>query len=123
MKVRIMLVLVLAALIWPVTAGTATAHPRPPANNPCVAGIRAAFPAQWHRYFIAVSWRESRWQQTAVNRRATSAGRASGCLQLLPGYARRFMRRAGCYQLLNGYCNARIAREFFRVAGVRPWRV
>lgn len=99
------------------------AAPYPPAGNPCVVAIRGVFapygPAVVNR-FIAISYRESRWTQTAQNHIRTSLGRAGGCLQILSGVARNLGAR--CNQL-TAWCSATTARTLYRRAGFTPWRV
>ena len=77
----------------------------------------------FHRYVA----RESRGIPTVRNPRALGRGgrlgRASGCLQLVPGYAGPFLRAAGCSNLLDADCNVRAAYALYRKAGLRPWRV
>jgi hypothetical protein len=105
------------------TATPVGAAPYPPAGNPCVVAIRGVFapygPAVVNR-FVAISYRESRWIQTAQNRRSTSLGRAQGCLQVLSGVARNIGAR--CNQL-RAWCSATTARTLYRRAGFTPWRV
>jgi hypothetical protein len=119
-------VLALSVLAVPNAVQAAPVHPRPPANNPCVAAIRATFgTGAVGQRFIAISWRESRWTQGIQNRRAVvvrgrSWGRASGCLQILPGVAARIGVRCS---LLSAWCNVAAARRLWLRAGWSPWAV
>lgn len=129
MKTRAILValVILAPAGLSVPAGAA---PVPNPSNPCVAAIRATFAphgAAVVNRFIAISYRESRWTQTAVNRitvrdRRTGKvyGRAAGCLQILPLVARNVGARC---DLRNAWCNAQTARTLWLRAGWSPWRV
>ena len=118
--------LIVAALILTgvgVTAAPAAAAPRPPAGNPCVVAIRAVFAPHGTAVvnrFVAISYRESRWTQTAQNRIRTSLGRAQGCLQILSGVARNLGAR--CSQF-SAWCSATTARTLYRRSGFTPWRV
>ena len=105
------------------TATPAAAAPRPPAGNPCVVAIRSVFAPHGTvvvNRFVAISYRESRWTQTAQNRIRTSLGRAQGCLQILSGVARNLGAR--CSQF-SAWCNATTARTLYRRSGFTPWRV
>jgi hypothetical protein len=118
--------LVVAALIATgvvVIAAPAAAAPRPPAGNPCVVAIQSVFAPHGSAVvnrFVAISFRESRWTQTAQNRIRTSLGRAQGCLQILSGVARNIGARCN---LLTAWCSAMTARTLYRRSGFTPWRV
>ena len=111
-----------AAVLPAGTAGAAPAY-----SGPCHAAVDRYFPANVRATFHWYVHRESRGIPTARNPRALGRGgrlgRASGCLQLLPGYAGPFLRAAGCSNLLDADCNVRAAYAMYRKAGLRPWRV
>jgi hypothetical protein len=91
--------------------------------NPCVVAIQTVFAkdgAAVVNRFVALSFRESRHQAGAVNRRGTRLGRATGCLQVLPGVARNVGSRC---DLRNAMCNATTARRLWLRMGWSPWRV
>lgn len=118
-----------AVLAFSVLAVPNVAHAAPVAStNPCVVAIRATFAphgAAVVNRFLYLSFRESRHTQGIQNRRAVvvrgrSWGRASGCLQILPGVAARIGVRCS---LLNAWCNASAARRLWLRSGWSPWRV
>ena len=116
--------LVALLLVAPAGLATAPAGAAPAYSGPCHAAVDAYWPAQLQPWAHAIVQRESRGVPTAVNRRAVGhAGHASGCFQMLPGYARPFLRSAGCSSLLEPNCSARAAYALYRKAGARPWRV
>lgn len=122
MKRLVVALVILAPAGLSVPAGAA---PVPNPANPCVAAIRATFAphgAAVVNRFVAISYRESRWTQTAVNRRSMGVkwGRATGCVQILPGVARNVGARC---DLRNAWCNAQTARTLWLRAGWSPWRV
>ena len=121
-RLAVALVIILAPAGLSVPAGAA---PAPPGANPCVAAIRATFAphgAAVVNRFVAISWRESRWTPGIANRRSMGAkwGRATGCLQILPGVARNVGARC---DLRSATCNAQTARTLWLRAGWSPWRV
>lgn len=94
-------------------------------SGPC----HAAVDAIWQRdrsWAHAVVQRESRGLPQVRNPRALGRGgrlgRASGCFQLVPGYAGPYLRRAGCAAVLDARCNVAAAWELYKTAGRRPWR-
>jgi soluble lytic murein transglycosylase-like protein len=112
-----------ASAVLTFSGPAAHASPPPPASNPCVAAIRAVWPDHLEGRAIAISWRESRWTPGAVNRRAVGKfGRATGCMQILPGVARRI---GSTCDLRNASCNAATAWALYnyRRSGWRPWSV
>lgn len=110
---------ILAAAVVVALPTTAQASPARYAG-PCHAAIERhfggmpSFAARWHY----IAHRESRGIPTAVN---PSPLHASGCVQILPRYARPFLRMARCSSLLVADCNIRAAYAMWTVAGWRPW--
>ena len=90
--------------------------------NPCVVAITNTWPASTHKRILAISYRESRHTQTAVNRRSMGArwGRATGCLQILPGVARNI---GSTCDLRTAWCNASTGYRLYKKMGWSPWRV
>ena len=104
------------------TAGAAAAHAG--YSGPCHAAVDRYWPARLQPWAHYVVNRESRGQQGVMNRRAVGRyGRASGCFQMLPGYAAPFLRSARCSSLLVADCNVRAAWALYVKAGTSPWRV
>lgn len=117
----IKLLLLAALLAAPVAlAQPASAHPAPPANNPCVSAIRRVFPASQQARAIAISYRESRWTETARNKVRTRLGHAEGCMQVLTGVARNVGAR--CSQRV-AICNVLTSYNLWKKQGWRPWAV
>ena len=118
--------LVVGVALFGVLAATnpGQAGAAPAWSGPCHAAVDRYFPAgpvaqRMHQ----IVHRESRGIPTAVNRRAVGRyGRASGCAQLLPGFARPYLRAAGCSSLLEADCNIRAARALWNKARWSPWR-
>ncbi len=122
MKIRTLTV-ALAILVPPI-ALTQEAAAHPGYTGPCHAAVDRYWPARLQPWAHRIVHRESRGQQAVMNRRPVGRyGRASGCFQMLPGYAAPYLRSARCTNLLVADCNVRAAWALYVKAGVRPWRV
>ena len=102
------------------TIQPASAHPVPNPANPCVAAIRRVFPPALQARAIAISYRESRWTETARNKIRTRLGHAEGCMQVLTGVARNV--GAKCDQKW-AICNVLTSWNLYKKQGWRPWAV
>lgn len=120
---------VLAVLAATLAGSIGTAEAAPAARtwneaNPCVAAIRAVWPRQYQERAIAISFRESRHTPGIANARSMGRawGRATGCLQILPGVARRI---GSTCDLRNAFCNASTGWRLWNYRGSRwrPWAV
>ena len=118
-----------AAILSMGLAETAGAAPMAHGMNPCVVAIQTVFAqdgAAVVNRFVAISYRESRHQAGAVNRRTVRDrrgrvyGRATGCLQVLPLVARNVGVTG---DLRNPMVNAQAARRLWLRMGWSPWRV
>ena len=124
MRRALVVLLMVAVPVGAAVAPAGTAGAAPAYSGPCHAAVDAHWPAGLRPWAHRIVQRESRGIPTAVNRRAVGrAGHASGCFQMLPGYAGQFLRAAGCRTLLEANCSARAAYALYRKAGARPWRV
>ena len=102
---------------------TTTVSAAPTWSGPCHAAVDRYFPPAARARMHAIVHRESRGLPGVQNRIRTRAGRATGCAQILPGYAGPFMRAARCNSLFQADCNIATARKMFDRAGWRPWAV
>lgn len=111
----------LTATVVAVHPGTADAAPT--WSGPCHAAVDRYFPPAARGRMHVIVHRESRGLPGVQNRIRTRAGRATGCAQILPGYAGQFMRAARCNSLFVADCNIATARKMWDRAGWRPWAV
>lgn len=110
----------LAATALLATAATATACVPPPAPQTCPDAARLAFKGTGvAERMVKISWRESRWDPTARNRRSS----AVGCFQILATTHARRIRRLGftAAQMTQAGPNAAVARSLYDDAGLSPW--
>lgn len=110
----------LAATALLATAATATACVPPPAPQTCPDAVRLAFGGTGvAERMVRISWRESRWDPTARNRRTS----AVGCLQILTRTHARRIARLGftTRQMSEAGPNAAVARSLYDDAGLSPW--
>ena len=124
MRRALVVLLMVAVPVGSAVLPAGTAGAAPAYTGPCHAAVDVHWPANLRPWAHRIVQRESRGVPTAVNRRAVGRyGRASGCFQMLPGYAAPYLRAAGCGSLLDASCSARSALALYRKAGARPWRV
>jgi len=117
-------ILVAAAVLFSVLAVTDTAQAHPGYSGACHAAIDRHWPPSLQPWAHRIVQRESRGQQAVMNKRAVGKyGHASGCFQMLPGYAAPYLRAAKCGSLLVADCNVKAAWALYRKAGTSPWRV
>ena len=112
----------LAAAALLATAATATACVPPPAPQTCPDAVRLAFGGTGvAERMVRISWRESRWDTTAVNPRSGT----SGCAQLSPVHARRFTKLGYSWKKdrFDPVANIRVAFDLYEEQGTRPWRL
>lgn len=117
-KILISLVLTFGVLA---ATNTSSVSAAPAWTGPCHAAVDKYFPPAARARMHSIVHRESRGLPGVQNRIRTKAGRATGCAQVLPGYAGPFLRAARCNSLFVADCNIAVARKMFDRAGWRPW--